>query len=295
MRHIQCPNADAENPASETVNVNFEHTLSFTELRDSFRLFSEGTFTKLKQDENRKRMAEIAGSSWSDERFSGGKISDTLEWLDRGFIVEGLAGVDSSLFPARPKRKFRYADEGDEMLIDLVLAGVDEHYQVQEKRIAKPGLKVEIGCTFNAGMPAKLIADYQRWVARMLSSLDEAAIDCEINLVTRSKGSYRGDEITEHKVNVKRAGEASDFASWSAMFAPTGFRHLSFAQIVLGADFHGKHVAYGLGSAQYEKQWLIEYDENENLLRIGNPGDSREFPEFEMTEKFRAILTKLGG
>jgi hypothetical protein len=231
-----------------------------------------------------------------DPKWVGATLSEMNEWLTSGYTVEGLNGVDPSLFPARPKRKIIYAEEGDELLIDLAWSGVDEHFIEWEKRNTKPGLRVEIECGFSATIDSAVLNAYQRWIARMLQSLEEAAIDCEIDIAYRGRNCFSGDygEVAETRVRVKESGEASDFAAWSAMFSPGGFRQLTFAGIVMNAEFHGKTADLGLGVPVTEREWTLAYDPESNTLRVAN-SNAGNFPEFEMTEKFKAVLDTLSG
>lgn len=299
IRHLHCGTNEPETtPKTDKKPSNFSHTIKFTDLREQWKKLSTGDFSGLKRAKN-KSVAEFLYRMWeTDAQWIGATIPETTEWLDRGYVVEGLTGIDSSLFPAKPRRRIKYSEEGDEMLIDLAWSGVDEHFIEHDKRMTKPGLKVDIELCFDANFGAKIIADYQRWIARMLQSIEEAAIDVEVDITNRASAVYEGtsySQIAESRVRVKESGEASDFASWSAMFSPGGFRQLSFAAIVFSAEFHGLDAKRSLGSAEYAKDWVCAYDVETNTLSIANPGSSREFPEFEMTEKFRAILESISG
>jgi len=298
VRHIhECVKSEMPTP-SKVSSDDYSFTMKFTELRETYKRFATGDFSQLKRESRNLRTAEGVLSSWKDmERWTGCTIPEMSDWLDRGFIVDGLAGVDSSLFPAKPRRKLQYSEDGDELLLDLAWSGVDEHFIEWEKRDRNPGLKVEIECAFSASVDIETVSKYQVWLARMLQSLDEAAIDCEIDITYRGRSCYPDDpygKVSSHKVRVKESGEASDFAAWSAMFSPGGFRGLTFAAILTAADFHGKYVDSGLGTPVTESDFNVSYDPDSNTLRVVN-GNRAGFPEFEMTEKFKAVLDSISG
>jgi hypothetical protein len=218
------------------------------------------------------------------------------EWIANGYHVQGLDGI-TSLIPARPRRKLKYGEEGDELLLELAWSGSDEPFVEWEKRISKPGLSVELWMTFSAIFPAKTIVAYQRWVARMLQTLDENGVDMEVNIVSQLRNLFAGEysTVTKTKFRVRKPGEAADFANWSAMFSPGGFRMLNIMGTGIHADRKGKAIAGGYGSPQPYGSWTVAYDEERNIIVVGNSNTEREFPEMEMTSKLTDVLAKLSG
>jgi hypothetical protein len=303
-RHLHCPvPAEIDKPGAKNELPRF--VTDFHTLRTDFNNALAGDLSSLKRDGNKARLRTMIDQEWTMSRdfssvrsFFGCSVNEMKQWLSEGYAVEGLADVQPSLVPARPRRKLFFNEEGDELLIDLVYQGDDNPFMTVEKRPTKPGMRVDVHLDFNADFPARTIFAYERWIARMLHTLDENAIDVEVNVIMVNQGLIRGKdyEQSEISIRVKKAGEAADFSSWSSMFSPGGYRMLGFMSIIQAADYFGGTVTNGLGSAVSLDKWTVAYDDAENVLQIGQSDDSRtDFPEFEMTEKLRAVLAKVNG
>lgn len=293
-RHVSCnveTRQEIEKPKDDSGRDEF--TIDYAELRNLWEDFIAQP-EKVYRPENVPAARSLTGS-WSAD-WSGSSIPEMREFLRSGYRVEGLDNV-TSLIPSKPRRKLRYADEGDEMLLDMAFGGADEPFIEWEKRASKPGLSVEIYMTFSASFPAKTIVAYQRWIARALQTLDENGVDMEVSLVSPLNGlasdDYSWKSLT--KIRVRKAGEASDFSNWSAMFSPGGFRQLVIMSTGIHADRAGKRVSYGYGSPQAYGKWEVAYDEERNRIVIGNSNSDTEFPEFTMTEKLQSVLAALNG
>lgn len=297
MQHVSC-NAQQEpsraKPETEGITSN---VVDFAELRQMF-LASVDSSTIL-TGVNARTLGNLSERWKGDDesRWFGSTLQEMRDWLAGGFTVEGLEGLDTSLIQAAPKRRLRYAEEGDELIMEKALMGDDDPFLVHERKPGKPGLAVEIHLCFNCDVSAKLVAEYARFIARMLQTFEENRVNTEItviNTVTDLRpGEYSGAKY-EARTIVKRAGEASDFASWSALFAPSGFRMLGFRGIVEIGNKHGFEVSSGLGSAIVARSFDIEYDDEQNLMRIRNASYG-PFPEYDMTEKLRAVIQKVSG
>jgi len=299
LQHLSCSDSKPDQAVTKSEKAHHSYVTKFTDVRDRFRQISSGDFSGIRNVQANLEIAEyLRESVWIRQAYwVGCSVAEMNDWLSHGFIVDGLAGVES-LFPAKPRRRIRFHEEGDEMLIDLAWSGIDNHFIDWDKRMVKPGLIVDIACTFESGFDAEIIVMYQRWIARMLQSLDEAAVDCEINITNRVKNVFKNSQdghISDTSIRVKESGEASDFAAWSAMFSPGGFRQLMFTAMLFGADETGMSITKGLGTPMYANDWTVAYNEETNTLSIANAGTSRTFPEYEMTEKFKAVLDTING
>lgn len=299
VRHIACVSSnppEIEKP-KETGNTE-DMVIDFAELRELWRKFSAdpmSVYSRL----NREAGTHLKGlwsESYGRELWAGCSEAEMADFLARGYRVEGMDGL-TSLLPAKPRRRLKYAEEGDELLLDLAYAGVDEPFTEWEKRVSKPGLSVEIHMVFSSSFPAKVITQYQRWIARALQTLDENGVDMEVNIVNSLEGLYHENRIrTQTKIRVRKPGEASDFANWSAMFSPGGYRMLGILATGIQADRYGKTIGYGYGSVRDYGSWTVAYDTERNVIVIGNHnGGGREFPESEMTDKLRSILASING
>lgn len=294
--HELCPNP-AEPAQAQKGRAADEFTIDYNELRNSFSRFMANPMDVYREKKNSR-----AGSSLREEwttDWAGCSPAEMQQFIDEGYRVEGLTDV-TALIPARPRRKVRYLDEGDEMLLDLAWSGSDEPFIEWEKRVSRPGLSVEIHTVFSAIVDSKLITSYQRWIARALQTLDESGNDLEVTLVINASSlmADRRGTKTSTRIRVRKPGEAADFANWSAMFSPGGFRMLGIMAMGIHADRAGSLIDDGYGLPEAYGDWEVAYDAERNTIVIGNKNDwdSRaEFPEFEMTEKLRNVLHKLSG
>ena len=302
VQHVTCNETreiEPPKPKADPDRMN-SMTIEYRELAAAWKTFKDDPMSVYHRQENASAGRSLS-SGWKGEgRWVGCSEAEMLDWIDRGYRVEGLDGV-TSLIPAKPRRKLRFADEGDELHIDLAWSGVDEPFSEWEKRVSKPGLSVEIFMTFSSGFPAKTINAYQRWIARALQTLDENGVDMEVVIVNRVRDANRSvpGEITDTKIRVRKPGEAADFANWSAMFSPGGYRMLGIMSTGIQVDRVGGRVSSGYGYPMDYGSWEVAYDEERNVIVIGNHNDywgsNKEFPEFEMTEKLRAILARMNG
>lgn len=301
VQHITCSNftpSEPEKPKADPANMAVQ-THDYADLVSAWRTFKDDASKVYRHAKNFAAGTSLASSWKGDGRWVGCTEAEMEEWISRGYRVEGLDGV-TSLIPAKPRRKLRFAEEGDELHLDLAWAGVDEPFSEWEKRASKPGLSVEIFMTFSAGFPAKTLNAYQRWIARALQTLDENGVDMEVLIIVRTSGANteKYGEITESRIRVRKAGEAADFSNWSAMFSPGGYRMLGIMSTGLTVDSAGGSVSHGYGRPMDYGKWEVAYDEDRNVIVIGNHNDwlgNPTFPESEMTDKLVSVLRKLNG
>lgn len=293
-QHESCGKVREEIEAPKTEENAEVIVIDYAELRDSFLKFQTDPMAVYGNDFNREA-GEHLRDSWKSD-WAGCSIDEMNEWLQNGYHVQGLDGI-TSLIPAKPRRKLIYGEEGDELLIDLAWSGSDAPFVEWEKRVSKPGLSVEIYAVFSAYFPAKTIVAYQRWIARALQTLDESGVDMEVSIVNSLDRLYadKPNQKTVTKYRVRRAGEASDFSNWSAMFSPGGYRMLGIMGTGIHADRLNHRIPNGYGGVRDYGKWTVAYDEERNVIVIGNDNRNVEFPELEMTDKLRDVLAKVSG
>lgn len=236
---------------------------------------------------------------WSEknaEGFYGVNAAEMTRTLHEGFNVGSLENV-TALIPLRPRRKVRYQDEGDELLLDLALSGEDNFYIEWEKRESKPGVNVVIECSFNSSVQAAMVSQYGRWVARALFTLESLGFDCVVSYRITTDGAVSTGPMAgktfQSEVKVKRANEASDFTSWSSLFSPGGFRHLGFLSIIKAGDHFSGRIRNTLGRGISLGSWDVLWNTESRTLRFGHPQKPTDFPEWKMTEAFSAALSKI--
>jgi hypothetical protein len=246
----------------------------------------------VKRSHNKKVLSNYV-ERWKsgDKSWTGATDEEMKSWLHAGFHVPGIENANPDLEPLRERRKLKFSEEG-ELQLDLALSGFDYPFLEWERRARKPGMRLDIGVCFNANTDASVIAQYERWIAQAITTLEESGYDLEVNLAGQVRDSWTNNPGNEKTlIRVKRENEASDFAEWSALFSPGGFRHLMFLAMILAAEINGQDISGSLGSA-YGMDWKVAMDESERTLRIDNPNGPRDFPEAEMIGKFLATIHK---
>lgn len=293
-QHENCAplKAEIEKPKSAAGKVD-RRVFQFHEIRNMFRDFVKSP-ASVYSAQNAEKGKTLAGH-WKDS-WSGCTDTEMAAFLADGYRVSGLSEI-SSLSPARPQRRVIFGEEGDELLVDLALNGDDAPFVEWEKRNTKPGLTVELHVNFNSHYPAATIMQYQRWIARMLKTLDENHIPMDVTLIMNSVRASATNPSVKHQtvIQVRKAGEAIDFANWSAMFSPGGFRILGIMAIGAHVDRTHEKIGMGYGSSEDYGAWTVAYDDVRNVMVVGNDGRDTTFPEFDMTEKLRSVLSKLTG
>jgi hypothetical protein len=96
-------------------------------------------------------------------------------------------------------------------------------------------------------------------------------------------------EACELKVRVKQVNERADFRSWSAIFAPSGHRHLIFCARSIHAEDIGRRVHTGMGGSEH-KAWKVERDGDVIRLDCNSFGSEDPTATLEAQAKAAGIL-----
>lgn len=203
------------------------------------------------------------------EEFEGGSPAQTCKYLRNGYRAEQFA--HSAEYAALShKRHFRYNEDEGELDLDRVLDGHDEIFLDRELRESRPGLRLMVEFSFVHWMPAKMISEYGAWVASLIKSLEASGYDLVVdmwinldNLFTRD-GGRRSTVL----IRVKRENEQSNFTDWSALFGPTGYRHLGFLAKCMAGDQEGLKVTPSFGHCVSGKGWGLTYDRDNQQVTI---------------------------
>jgi len=266
----------------------WDFTINIADLKARYREVLTGDTSCL----NAANLQASSGAHLTNPTSWNGFTRDQmLGWLKNGYKTEAFQDLHEMSPPMRKRRKMIYQDEG-EIQVDLALSGYDQPFLAWTKRESAPGLSIDVVMVFSAFVSSDVIADYQRWIARALYTLETEGIDLEVNLATINGGPFSDrnrDENVTVRVNVKKEQEASDFNRWSVMFSPGGYRGLVFMAQTLGAMHHDKVMNSGYGAVR-SKKWDIEFNPETRKMRITCDAAGSRFPAEEMSAKLRAIL-----
>lgn len=242
-----------------------------------------------KRSHNQSVLAQEYGKWARGDDWTGATGEQMKSWITSGFHVPGIENATPDLIPLRTRRRLKF-DEDGELQLDLVYSGFDYPFLEWEKRARKPGMRLEIGICFSAHTQASVISHYERWIAQALTTLEESGYDLEVTISGAVRDSWKGNPGIERTlIRVKRENEASDFAEWSALFSPGGFRHLMFLAMILAADDSGQDIEWHLG-IPFGLDWSISLEEQTRTLTLDNPKSPASFPEATMTEQFISLI-----
>lgn len=181
-----------------------------------------------------------------NEGWYGGSIEESVGWVNNGFFSPLFSTYSIPTTPRRRNRCVWSEDEGD-VDIGRLLSGADDYYLTKGEREVKPGLSININMSFNCMVDAETTAEYGAWCASLIGALEANGHDLEVTIDSRSDGLWSNSGNQTTRIIVKRSNTLSDFTSWSALFSPTGHRHLMFVALVKTAEQNGKKVAPHLG------------------------------------------------
>ena len=242
------------------------------------------------------------GGGFMEDDWSGGTAADTLKWLREGFRAPEFVHAAEYVPTAEKIRNTWNPHEGDYDIFRAA-AGRDDYYLGPQKRLSKPGLRVQIEFAFAWTVSSKTIQEYGAWCAGFLGALETEGYDLVVDMWIPLDNLYEGDggydyEKQEYNgnvrsnvlVRVKRPNEVSDFTEWSSLFSPTGYRHLGFTAKCVAGDKIGKKAVSSLGLTVGGKTWGVEYDKDEAVVRIlcnQRAGGSEKLPTKAMNEAAR--------
>jgi hypothetical protein len=229
---------------------------------------------------------------WRTE-WEGGTGADTLGWLRDGFRSEEFE-ASADLVSVSRRSRVMWSEEDGDVDVGRLYGGYDDFYLSVAESDAKPGLKLEIDFAFAALVQPSTVRQYGAWIAGLIGSLEARGYDLEVTLIDRMTDLWENARGEQHvAMRVKRFGELSDFTSWSALFAPTGYRHVVFTALGMACDKVGKTLAAGLGTTLPNSEWGVRYDSEANVLTVMN--DQRASGENACpTEYLTEMLTESG-
>lgn len=204
--------------------------------------------------------------------WEGGTHGQTVQYLRDGYRAPEF--IHSAAYvPMAAKKRPTWADEPDgDLDLGRLYGGYDTPYMVPAEQEKKPGLRVMVEFAFAAGVDSSTIEQYGAWVAGLLGALESTGYDLTVDMWIDLDGLFVGvkNGATRHNVlvRVKRPNEVSDFTEWSALFGPTGYRHLGFCAKLVAGDKLGYRCSGGLGMTLGGQTWGLDYDKDESILKI---------------------------
>jgi hypothetical protein len=212
-------------------------------------------------------LLQLHREPYAVDAWRGGSGAQTLEWLRNGYFAPELQAA-AELVPATERVRVGWSEEDGDIDIGRLYGGYDDYMLEVSPSDTKPGLKLTADIFFAALVDPKVVREYGAWLAGLIGALEQGGYDLEIAACTPVDALYEGSTKRSNvEINVKRPGELSDFTEWSALFAPTGLRHLCFTAFGVASEKVGKrqtsHMATSIISA-----WGVTYDADANHLHV---------------------------
>lgn len=225
---------------------------------------------------------------YEKDQWQGGSGADTLKHLREGFSAPEFAH-SAEYMPKALKRRNYWNDQEGDVDAGRLLAGNDDFFLGSEKRLSKPGLRVQIEFAFAWTVSSKTLQEYGAWVAGFLGSLESSGFDLVVDMWIPMNDIFQGvSGRTNILIRVKQPNEISDFTEWSALFGPTGFRVLGFSAMCVAGDKIGQRVHSYFGMTIGDKTWGCEYRPEEGLVSINvnqRAGRDEAFPREKLNEQ----------
>ena len=234
--------------------------------------------------------------------WAGGNFELASEYLSHGYkvgemLADFLPGVLMNTREGSSQRsRWVYGDSGDELDLGEALNGNIECFRRVEQAPTLGGLNVRLHVAMTGNTDADIFAQLGAWTARLLSTAQGANISPSLEFIKRNH-RIRDNDNRNHAmvIRVKNEGEALDWAAYSALFSPVGYRHFGFAALMLAAaKAPGRgsmgHRVNKLGQPLGASQWGMSFDKPTRTLDIFSPPSPDHFPAAAMTQ----LLTETG-
>lgn len=283
--------AAAPRPKVSDVEKNV-FSIDWSDLKQKMLAAFEGNFRSFPNHERHVK-SHLVNPSQGWQGVSG---DDCKRWLVKGYETDAIKGLGDFSPPLREKRKYRYAEEGDEFHYDLAASGDEKFMGIWTKRDSIPGAAVQIALGFNAGVPARILNEYAAWICKAIYALDLAGIDSEISIHHTADGMMNKPGTTDTRIRVKKENEVVDFHSFSGMFSPAQFRSYMFCAFYLHCESEKTTVSAGHGHARrFFREWGVRWDAESQKLFIDCDYDGSHFPAERMEMQLRQALKDMTG
>jgi hypothetical protein len=226
---------------------------------------------------------------FTSDNWMGASKKEYLKYLTDGYEIEPFGG-EIPLPQIRPGNRWTFADEGEEIDIDLALQGEPDCFLVQKPRKAKPGISLLANMSYNGVMPAETISKYGRWVGSAVSTLESMGYEVELAVQDKGTGLLLDKPRTMNVIRIvlSKFGE-TNLKEWEPMFAPGGYRYLMFTAHRMPAQSHNIRINEGLGHAHRDNnKFDVTWDAGQRELEI----HLNKIPFDTLSEKFLKVINE---
>ncbi len=263
--------------------------VDFADVKMDFLALLNGT---LKADLSREAHHGFTGLARNPGRvdtWAGGSADQTRDWIRNGYKAPG--SPVTGRVDAAPRKRTRWREEGDELSLERAWSGDPTPFASREPG-TKAGITINAYITFSGDVSIKTVSDYGRWLAQLAAGYAASGHDLNINALVPSAARQwvGGKQDLLYHISLKKFGQQTDYAAWSPLFAPTGYRHLVFSMWSIDAARRGKTTSGGYAGPSRTTPWGVQFDPATMTLTIESDYGAREFPAERMTELVKAAF-----
>jgi hypothetical protein len=200
--------------------------------------------------------------------WEGARPNDTVAWIENGFRAPEFSH-SAEYIPKHDKRRAFWNEEQGEVDLGRLYGGYDDFFMDVMNRPSRPGMRIQIEYSFSWTTKPNIIAEYGAWCAGFIRSLEMSGYDLVVDMWIHLDDLYHGDynQRTSVLIRVKRENEVSNFTEWSALFSPSGYRHLGFLAKCIAGDKIKKQATGSLGTC-ITGDWDVKYDNERSTTLI---------------------------
>lgn len=244
--------------------------------------FKRHMTTWAREDRDKTRYSE------SQRDWNGNSAYEMREYIREGYYSPHYQGIDA-YSQDRERQKSFYSEEGDELDLFLAWSGDPTPFLATEERPAKPGMRIVADFGMACTTSAETIEKYGQWLAGLCGGLEASGFDLEVDVSVATRALFQGERggpsdgpVTDVMIRLKKVDQQTDYANWSPMFAPGGYRILGFSALWMAADQYQREASGNLGYPLSRTDWAVDWDESERTLKIWSPNTPRDFPRERM-------------
>jgi hypothetical protein len=222
--------------------------------------------------------------------WEGATPLEMKEWMRNGYKGKGIEKVKLAT-PTQEAPKTVWNEEGEELDLFKAYSGDPTPFMSREPVKSKPGIRIVVDYAMSCGTDSTTIEAFGTWISALADAFNRAGFDSDIDTRIAVRELYSGDghgDLTNVNIRIKKMGTKTDFASWSPVFSPAGFRMLGFTAMWLSGDHFGKQCASSLGQPAGAREWGVRWDATTRTLFLDSPSTPHNFPVEKMTDAVKA-------
>lgn len=204
------------------------------------------------------------------------------------------AGISGTMIPTESTGygpAWRWNETDGDYEHEVFLGGEPACFHDRRIEQAKPGIEVNVECSFVCDTKAETVTAYGAWVGAAVAAIEAGGYDVALCLTSTVRNLYRQEEgvTNETAIRVSRFGEPVLSRDYAALFAPGGYRHLIFAAKTIPEIEEDLRCSYGLGTVIHGQGWNVSFDDESRTLEIGCSSMGAEFDAESMTQMLNEI------